>query len=144
MRDGRCGDFRAAEHARNFFHPRGIVQRHDICARSSLFHALRNRIVRVPEDCYLREMRNTNYLSRTRHFSKFSTNRFRRGAADAAVHLVKHIGRRQPRRIGERALDCKEKAREFAPRSGARQRTKLLAHIGRNEELDVVGAARIP
>src|SRR5438034_7052412 len=136
----------APQHARQLGHPLGRGQR--ACRRDgTLFlHLFGDDDVVLGEGRDQRQVGDTEDLAAAAELAELAADDFGDRAADAGIDLVEDE-RGAPLVGGGEGLEREHDARQLAARGHAGERARLLARVGREEELDLVpalGAERAP
>ena len=132
----RIGDARAGEHPRQFVDTRIAVQRLQSGLRPAADTALRDPHLSVGLRRHLRQVRHAQHLARRGQHAQLPTDHLGNGPTHAGIHLVEDQAG-QVGRVQRRDLQCEADPRQFAAGGGFRQRTRRLAGVRADQELDV-------
>ena len=142
MAAGGGGDGDAAQHPRDLLDARRALQRRDLRAGRLAVGELAHPQVTVTERRDLRQVGDAQHLCRATERGELAPDDLRDRAADAGVDLIEdHAGAAGFGARSEGDLHREREPRELAARGDLRERSRRLARIGRDQELDVLEAA---
>src|SRR5881409_2020710 len=141
MLAGLAREARPAEHAGQLRYPLRRRERPGRGRGPSRMDALSDRDVMLGEGRDQRQVRDAEHLPRPAELRELAADALGHGPADPGVDLVEDE-RCAALLGGGQGLQGEHDPRELAARGDAGERPRLLAWIGREEELDLVPALR--